>query len=778
MSRQRRGAPDLPPGPARDLVDLYARLRRQSGITMAQVATRTTLSAGHVSDVVNGWKGPSPDTAARLATTLRGTDHDIEQARMLAEQLVELNRHNRNRDRRPTPPVRPISGLPRMDPHFVDRSVELRRVVGALDDGAVRRLCVVHGMAGAGKTALAVRAADAVAATYPDGTVFLDLHGYAENRPPLTIADALDRLLRRLRVDGASIPPDADERAALYRDHLTDRRMLIVLDNAYDTAQVRPLLPGTADCGVIVTSRRRLAALDEAVPVPVGALDPGAAADLFRVVAGDERLRGEPDPGPSIRRIVACCASLPLAVRIAAGQYRVREKQTLSRLETQLSDAHEALRGLADDERDMAAALRVSLADLPAEPHRTFGLLAVAPGTDFDAYASAALCDRPVAVVAQHLYQLADRHLIVEHTPGRYRFHDLVAMLAREHATAPESRHRALGRLADYYLRAADRATFLITPHRYRLPHTTLDRPCALPELVGYDAALDWLAVEHTNLTAIVVAAGAARSDVVCWQLAHTLRGYYFLTKDWQSCRTAHEAALEATRRAGDERAEAMILNTLGLARLEQGQRADAAAHYEQAHKNFLSAGDRHGAHAALANLAWLAFADGRYTDFLDEMRPVLAFHRRRRSSGDRAAADRHAAITLRGIGLAETALGRITEAVTDLRRALDIFERLALDMDTTMTWNALGEAYRSAGDDIAAAGAFTAALDVGDRAGSAYERARAHHGLGAIAHDAGDRHGAREHWTAALADYRRVGAPAAVAIRGALAALDATSKT
>ena len=662
----------------------------------------------------------------------------------------------------PAAAPRPISGLPRADPHFTGRAMHVRRMVDVLTATGRAPVCVISGMGGAGKTALAAHVARSVADAYPDGLIFVDLLGYTEDRQPLTAADALDRLLRRMRVDGTAIPVDADERAAFYRDHLADRRLLIVLDNAHDAAQVRPLLPGSAGCGVIVTSRLRLAALDDATPISLDVLEHDEAVSLFRTVVGEDRLRDEPEPDRHLSRIVTRCGRIPLAVRIAAGNHRAREQQKLSSLEIQLNDARDALQGLHDDSRSLAATLRVSLADLPADLLETLALLASHPGTSYDVYAATALCDLTLPEAQRHLGTLTDRHLVVEQSPGRYRFHDLVGAFVREHVPLPEAYGSELARLVDHYLRVADRADRLLTPHRHRVALALLNRDDVGPDIPDYAAALTWLADEQGNLADTCVAAGAAGHDVACWQLAFTLRGYYFLTKNWKPWTATYTAALAATQRLGDVLAEALITNNLGLAHLEQGHDEEARRHYARAGELFAQVGDAHGVHTARANLAWLAYTNGQHTRFLDEMRPVLSFYRD-------AGADRSAAITRRGIGLAEAELGNVAAAVADLQGALADFERLSLPLDVTMTWNALGETHQKAGDRRAAGDAFQRALTSCDASGSRFERARARHRLGELAVDAGDVTAARAHLSAALDDYLQLGAPHVAAVQRAL---------
>jgi tetratricopeptide (TPR) repeat protein/transcriptional regulator with XRE-family HTH domain len=756
---------ELPPGPGRDLVDLLRRLRAARGLSLHQVADQAGLSAGYVSEIFNGRKTPRPPALARIVAALRGGDQAALHAQALAERQAELDRFHRGRPPPPSAPA-PISGLPRAEAHFTGRVRELRLLTEALGGG--QSLGVIYGMAGSGKTALAVRAAAAIAAHYPDGVIFLDLHGAAADRSPLPATDGVDRLLRRLRVDAMAIPTDPDERVAYYRDALRDRRILLLLDDAYDSNQVRPLLPAGDSCAVLITSRRRLAALDEALVVPVDVLTGDEGAQLFRAVAGADRIRGQAAAEASVRHIVDLCGRLPLAIRIAASLHRTRDRGTLVELETRLADEEERLNELDDGDRSVNTSLQVSVDDLSPALARTFALLAANPGRDTDALATAALTDQPPAPAARHLAQLAAQHLIVEHAAGRFRFHDLVAAFARRYATKTlraSQRSGAQRRLTGYFLRAAEAADALITPHRYRIPLETADRAAVLPQLRDHDAAFAWLTVEEANLVDVCLAAGDAGLDIACWQLAYTLRGYFFLAKSRPPWTATHTAALAATRRLGDVRAEAMTLNNLGMA--GAGSTAGAAAHYHRAEQLFEAVGDAHGVHTARANQAWLRYGEHRFAEFLTEMRPVLDYYRQ-------TGAHRNMAITLRGIGLAEGRLGRYDESIAHLLEALDAFTSIRARLDIAMTWNALGETYQRSGEPDRAIAAFDEALTTSAQAGSEFELARAHQGLGALAEAAGDRSSAASHWAQALDRFRRLGVPEAADVQRALDELNA----
>jgi DNA-binding SARP family transcriptional activator len=664
----------------------------------------------------------------------------------------------------PTAPVPAVTGLPRADRHFTGRHDEINKIIEAL--AVDRAVCVVSGMAGVGKTSLAVQVADRLASQFPDGTVFIDLAGHSPGRVPLMPIEALDRLLRRLGVTGEHIPPDPDEQAALYRHQLSGRRMLILLDNAADAAQVRPLLPAAVGCATLVTSRRPLSSLDDAEHIELDVLPGREAAALFRAVVGRARLRREPDAEPTIARVVRRCGQLPLAIRIAAARHRGRANRTLADLHADLDDAHATLDELDDGERSVAASLNASFATLPLTLRRAFTLLAVNPGDDVGLAATAALLGEPADVTARVLDGLIDHQLLWQHRRHRYRLHDLVGAFAWQRAQADLSeteRANALRRLVDYYQRAADAADRVITPHRFREPLDLIDESARLPELAGYDDAFGWLSDEEPNITELCRTAFAADLHRPCWLLAYTMRGFYFLTKHWQPWLATHAVALAAAQRSGDRRAEAIIHNNLGLAHIEQGHLDLARQHYDTALHLFLEAGDTHGEQTARANRAWISFAQGRYPEFIELCEPVLAFYRDRGAS-------RNAAITLRGIGLALTELGRYERAVRHLTEALEALIALNLRLDVAMTLNALGEAHHRAGDRRSAEATFAEALAASRRCRSGYEWARARHRLGDLADERGDARAARAHWAAALDSYERLGAPQAAEV---LARLD-----
>jgi len=341
-------------------------------------------------------------------------------------------------------------------------------------------ISAIDGMAGVGKTALALHAAHRLAERFTDGQLFIDLRGHTQGQQPRSAAEALEWLLLALGVPPQRIPQDADERAALYRQRLAGSRTLIVLDNAANEAQIRPLLPGDAGCLVLVTSRRRLKGLDDASTLSLDVLPQADAVALLRSVAtrGHEH---ELMPDPLLAEIADLCGGLPLALRIAAALLRHRPAWSPEHLAALLRDQHQRLGTLFDGDRNLAAVFDLSYQNLGATHQRLFRRLGLLPGADVDAYAAAALADTDPSTATSLLEDLVDDNLLMQHTPGRYWMHDLLRLHARTLAgrDPAHSRDSALERLLNYYQHTAIRADDLVT--RFPLPVPAGPRPRTNP---------------------------------------------------------------------------------------------------------------------------------------------------------------------------------------------------------------------------------------------------------------------------------------------------------
>lgn len=364
--------------------------------------------------------------------------------------------------------VRPRQ-LPLDTTSFTGRASEVDRLLALVSDsgsGSAVVISAIDGMAGIGKTALAVRVGHQLAKRFPDGQVFIDLHGFTGAVAPVEPADALDRLLRTLGVPGERIPAGLDDRAGLWRSLLADRRLLIVLDNAATEAQVAPLLPGVPGCLVLVTSRNRLAGLEATQVVSLDTLPVADAVILFARIADEDQLATE--SRSLVLEAVQLCGRLPLAIGIAAARLRRHRAWTVADLVARLHDADQRLAELADGARSVAAALAVSYEHLSPGQQHLYRLLGLHPGPDIDTYAAAALANTTAGDAGRLLDNLLDAHLLVEPATDRYVLHDLVRAHAASTAATTDTepdRRAAVGRLLDHYRHTAAAAMDVAHPY-------------------------------------------------------------------------------------------------------------------------------------------------------------------------------------------------------------------------------------------------------------------------------------------------------------------------
>ena len=483
----------------------------------------------------------------------------------------------------------------------------------------------VDGMAGVGKTALAVHAAHLLRPSFPDGQLFLDLRGHTPGVTPLTPGDALDFFLRSLGAAPQQIPQDLLERAAAYRDRLAGTRTLIVLDNAAGAAQVRPLLPGTPGCLVLITSRRRLTGLDDARLLALDVLPEAEAVALLRRAAGSDRI---PPDHPAAAELALLCGYVPLVIRIVAARLRNRRSLRIEDLVDQLRDDESRLVGLRDEEADLETVFDSSYQSLaPAEQH-LFRRLGQAPGLDLDAYAAANLIGSDHRTAERLLETLLDHSLLAEPRPGRYQLHDLLRVYARSLGDQDPATDRAaaLNRLLDYYEDAARRADRQLT--RYTRPRlspqdpdpkrSALPAPPGLPALIPRDRAeaLTWLRAERANLLAALAHPAAQNSLERLTALTEAIGGLLRVDGPWPLAVTLHRTAADRAAAAGDAFREANALydlsqvpNLLG----EERNHTTVAVLSERVLTLYREAGSRLGEGNALSQLGNIHTLMGRY---------------------------------------------------------------------------------------------------------------------------------------------------------------------
>ncbi|GIJ67154.1 AfsR/SARP family transcriptional regulator [Virgisporangium ochraceum] len=643
--------------------------------------------------------------------------------------------------------------LPADVPAFTGRDEELASLDAAAAAAGEHPTAVVisavAGTAGVGKTALAVRWAHRVRARYPDGQLYVNLRGYDPDRP-MTAADALTRFLTALGVPGQDIPLDVDDRAARYRTATADRRMLILLDNASSVEQVRPLLPGTASCTVVVTSRDSLAglaALHGAHRVHLDLLAPGVALALLRRLVG-RRVDDEPGAAAELAEL---CVRLPLALRVAAELAAARPSERLADLVAELTDQRQRLR-LLDAGDDPRAAVRTvfswSMRHLPAPAARTFALLGLHPGPDIDAHAAAALDGTDPDGAARALEQLARANLVHRTAPRRYGMHDLLRAYAASLATADGER-AALDRLFDHYLANAAAAMDSLHPaDANRRPR--VDAPAPMPALADPDAARGWLDAERHNLVTVVAHAAAHGFPGHAIRLSATLYRYLGGGHHGDAL-TVYRHARDAARQTDDPAAEAQAEFGLGAIHGRLGDYDPAIDHLGRALVLFQKVGDGTGEARALGNLGMLEAHLGRYEPASDHIQRALAVFRR---SGDEAGE----ALALTQLGHIARRLGRYEDGVDHHERALALFRRTANAAGEAEALNGLGAVEARLGRYASAMEHHRLALDrfrqVGERTGEGW----AHDGLGTAHAGLGDRDRAAEHYHEALAVFRETG--------------------
>jgi len=462
-------------------------LRIQAGLTQEELAAAAGLSSRAISYLERGVVAtPHRDTVRLLAGALR----------LEGPARAEFEAAARGRAV-PTPAAAGGTaagwaawrGLPRDIASFTGRERELAELAdaaaGAADSGRVVGIHAIGGMAGIGKTAFAVHAAHRLAPRFPDGQLFLPLHGHTPGQRPAGPADALASLLQAIGVPAARIPAGLEPRTALWRDRAAGRRLLVILDDAAGSDQVRPLLPGSADSLVLVTSRRRLTALEEARPISLDTLPPPEAAGLLVRLAARPGLS---PADPAVAEIIRLCGFLPLAIGMVARQLHHHPAWTGPGRSAELAGAASRLGLLATENVSVAAAFDLSYANLSETQRRLFRRLGLHPGPDIDAHAAAALDGTGLAAARRGLEDLYDQCLLTEPAPGRYRLHDLLREHARDLAARRDpgdDRAAAATRLLDYYQHTAARANALIARQTRPAPAAGGPAPTAAPALAG-----------------------------------------------------------------------------------------------------------------------------------------------------------------------------------------------------------------------------------------------------------------------------------------------------
>ena len=657
-------------------------------------------------------------------------------------------------------PVPVPAQLPADVADFTGRDDQVRHLVdllssaGADDESGAVRIALVAGAGGLGKTSLAVHAAHRARGSFSDGQLYVDLLGATSH--PLPAADVLARFLRDLGVDGREIPVDEDERAARYRTILAGRRMLIVLDNARDAAQVRSLLPGSASCAVLVTTRSRMADLASTRLVDLNVLDDDEALTLFTRVVGDERAAAEPE---ATAELLLACAGLPLAIRICAARLATRSGWTIQAMANRLRDTRRRLDELRVGDLAVRASFQVSFTTLPAsaqpggtDPADAFRMLGLWHGPSISSAAAAALFGTTEDLASDALEILVDARLLESTSPDRYKFHDLLRVYSSERAVAdlPEqARNAAIARLLEWYMRTADAASTAVVPGRYDIPLV----PAGAVSPLGFstaEEALAWYDDERVNLVAATRQAAESGLHEIAWRLPAPLFQLFSSRGNWTDGIATNRIALESARQVGDRQGEAWILNNLGHA-LGFTHHDEGIDCLERSLAIRREIGDRMGEGQAANNLAdayhWL----GRTDEALEQYRLALELNRkvgRRHGEG----------IALVNLGWTLLDLARAEEAIDHLLQARQAFAEIGYADGVGYALHHLGRGYLLLGQDADALECLRQALASHQATGNRRRQAATLRSLADAQNRAGLTAEARESWTQAAAIFEALG--------------------
>jgi tetratricopeptide (TPR) repeat protein len=609
--------------------------------------------------------------------------------------------------------------LPRDIASFTGRQRELAELIDAVAGaGGMVGIHAIGGMAGIGKTAFAVHAAHRLADRFPAGQIFLPLHGHTPGQQPVDPGDALASLLLTAGVAAAQIPPGLEARMGLWRDRLAGRQLLLILDDAASSEQVRPLLPGTGGSLVLVTSRRHLSALEDATAISLDTLPSDEAAALLVRLAARPGLSPADPPVGEITRL---CGYLPLAIGMLARQLHHHPAWTVAGRAAELAAAVDRLELMATENLTVAAAFNMSYADLTPGQQRLFRRLGLHPGTDIDAYAAAALDGAGLPGARRGLEALYDQYLLTEPAPGRYRLHDLI----REHARAladrddPDSdRDRATARLLDYYQHTGALADALLArPARISPAPAAGTIAAAVPALADQEQALAWARAERASLLACLD--HATRTGQYARIIALTAGIAALLRHDgpWAEALTRHATALRSAQQLGDRPGQASALTDLGGVRRLTGDYPSAARDLEEALGIYRDLGDRPGQANVLRKLGEVRLLTGDYPGAARDLEEALGIYR---DLGDRLGQ----AYARDDLGLVRRMTGDYPGAARDLEAALGIYRDLGDRLGQATALTDLGGVRRLTGDYPAAARVLEEALglsrDLGDRRGQA----------------------------------------------------------
>jgi DNA-binding SARP family transcriptional activator len=672
--------------------------------------------------------------------------------------------------------------VPAQLPHgikdFAGREAELGRLNALVtrgsdetDDAMV--IMAISGTAGVGKSVLALHWAHQVRDLFPDGQLYVNLRGFGPAESAMEPAEAIYGFLEAFAVPPDRIPVDLDARAALYRSMLAGSRVLVVLDNAHDVDQIRPLLPGSPGCVVVVTSRNQLMSLvaaDGAHPVELDLLSDAEARQLLSSRLGRDRVAAEP---ASVDEIIQACAGLPLALAVAAAHAAANSRLPLSALAGALRETHGRLDALdgGDQYTDVRAVFSWSYQALSAPAARLFRLLGLHGGPDIATPAAASLAGVPAAEARRELAGLVRANLLTEWSSGRFALHDLLREYAGELSATYDTsteRHQAVHRVLDHYLHTASSADQLLHPRRDDAIVLASVQPLVTPEtLADYRSALAWLAIERQVLLAALRQAVTFGFDVHAWQLAWAVNTYFDRHGHWYDAAACHQTALKAAQRLSDLRAQAVIECCLASAYGRLDRHVAANDHLRQALELYEVLGDNAGKAHAHRLLTWVLDQQGRYQEGLEHAEQAVELFRiANRPTGQARA--------LNAVGWFHIQLGNPADGLVHCQHALDMQREVGDRLGQADTLDSIAVAHRSLARYREATACYQQALQLYREFGDRYYEARTLVYLGDTSLAADDPESAVTFWQDAVTVFDDLGLPDAADLRAKLSSVAA----
>ena len=654
--------------------------------------------------------------------------------------------------------------LPACVPDFIGRSGEMAALSGVFGqhrDHDSATVSAIIGTAGVGKTALALHWAHRMIHRFPDGQLYVNLRGFVPVGTPLAPSDSIRILFDALNMPAERIPVTLDAQIGLYRSLLAGKRMLIILDNARDEQQVRPLLPGSGRCMVVVTSRRDLIGLATADGARLHTLDVlpvGQAVELLNRRLSSREDNPQPTQEQALRDIARLCACLPLALSVAAARAAARPDRPLAALAHELRNASERLDVLSTNDvtTNVRAVLSWSVWQLSPSAMRVFDLLGLHPGPDVSVRATISLAgtDRPDTLTA--LRELTEMHLLTEHAGDRFWMHDLLRAYAEERAHALNSARRcaAINRMLGHYTCTAQAASALLNPFRVAPSVPSLPTGRTTPEsLNSYQAALSWFDAEWGVLVAVIRLAADRRRHAQAWHLSWAIADYLDWRGRWRELADTQRTALAAARELGIASRQADAHRTMARAAIQLASFNDARRHLSQALRLYSQAGDHTAAGRVLLDLGRMSERQGDYPQALGHGYQALRLLQR---TSDRAGQ----ANALNNIGWCHAKLGNASAALTYCEQALKLDRELGDQQGEAAALDSVGYAYYRLGHHAEAIGYFRRSTRLYEKLGNRFKQAEPLAHLGDALHAHGSLQGASSAWHDALTILDDLGHP------------------